>query len=373
MTRRGGDGLPESFLRPPKAEFPLVRLVGEDGTRLGHSPTEPDAETQTQLFRWMVFGRVFDQRMISLQRQGRIGTIGTIRGQEASAAGLALAMRRTDWLVGSYRELLAYVAHGVAIENVLNLYRGGVPGPFPEGVGAMPVQIVIGTQLPHAAGAALAAKLRGSDDVVVGCCGDGATSEGDFHEGLNFAGAHKVPAVFFVQNNGWAISVPRGRQTASETIAEKAWGYGMPGVLVDGNDALAVYAVAKEAIDRARAGEGPALIEALTYRVGPHTTSDDPRRYRSDDEVAQHEKDDPIVRLRLLMEKEGAYEEGMQERFEEEARAAMSLAIERAEAVANVTPETIFDLTWAAPTPSVLRDRQRTLEDLKEIGEVGKE
>ncbi len=362
-----------NFLRPPQAEFPVVRLVGVDGARLAHAETEPDRETMLDLFRWMVFGRIFDQRMISLQRQGRIGTIGTIRGQEASAAGLALAMRRSDWLIGSYRELLAYIAHGVSIETVISLYRGGVPGPFPADVGAMPIQIVIGTQIPHAAGAALGAKLRGSDDVAVGCCGDGATSEGDFHEGLNFASVHKVPAVFFVQNNGWAISVPRARQTASETIAQKAWAYGMPGVVVDGNDAVAVYAVVKEAVERARAGDGPALIEAVTYRVGPHTTSDDPRRYRSDEEVAQHEQDDPIARLRRLLEREGIYEEGMQERLEEEARSEMSAAIERAEAAPDVTPDQMFDLTWAAPTESVQKDRAQTISDLQELGEVGKE
>ncbi|MDA8345578.1 MAG: pyruvate dehydrogenase (acetyl-transferring) E1 component subunit alpha [Thermaerobacter sp.] len=373
MARRGGDGLQGNFLRPPQAEFPVIRLVAEDGTRVARAETEPDRATLLELFRWMVFGRVFDQRMINLQRQGRIGTIGTIRGQEASAAGLALAMRRSDWLVGSYRELLAYIAHGVPIEAVISLYRGGVPGPFPEDVAAMPIQIVIGTQMPHAAGIALGAKLRGADDVVVGCCGDGATSEGDFHEGLNFAGVHKVPAVFFVQNNGWAISVPRARQTASETIAQKAWAYGMPGALVDGNDAVAVYAVVKEAIERARAGEGPSLIEALTYRVGPHTTSDDPRRYRTDDEVELHEKDDPIARLRRFLETEGIYEEGLQELLEEEARSVMSQAIERAEAVPDVTPEDVFDLTWAAPTEAVRRDRERTLRELREVGEVGKE
>jgi len=354
--------LADHFKEAPPDVFRPVRLVEPDGSRAeGEVPTLDEAH---QLFRWIVFGRVFDQRMISLQRQGRIGTIGSIRGQEASAAGIAMAMEKRDWLVASYRELLAYIVHGVPVESIVSLYRGKVPGPFPEDVRAMPIQIVIGSQMPHAAGIGFAMKYRGEDAVAVCCCGDGATSEGDFHEGLNFAGVYKAPVVFFVQNNGWAISVPRERQTKSRTIAQKAWSYGFTGVQVDGNDALAVYQVAKEALRHAREGEGPVLIEALTYRVGPHTTSDDPRRYRDEEAVKAHEGEDPILRLRLYLEKEGAYREGLQEEIEEEARERMSQAVEAVESAGAFTPEEMFDLTYARATPRVEEDRRVTLSRL---------
>lgn len=349
----------DHFHRAPTGLLEPYRLVAPDGKRTAKGgPSLAEAE---QLFRWVVFGRVFDQRMISLQRQGRIGTIGSIRGQEASAAGIAMAMEAEDWLVASYRELLAYIVHGVPVTTIVNLYRGKVPGPFPDDVKAMPIQIVIGSQMPHAAGIAAAMKLRGDKAVAVCCCGDGATSEGDFHEGLNFAGVYQAPAVFFVQNNEWAISVPRERQTKSETIAQKAWAYGLTAVVVDGNDALAVYEVGKEAIRRARSGEGPVLIEALTYRVGPHTTSDDPRRYRDEAIAKAKEALDPVLRLRRFLEAEGAYKDGLQEALEEEARAHMSEAVEAVENAPAFTPDEMFDLTYAKPTPRVDEDRRAAL------------
>ncbi len=357
------------YLRGAPDDWTPVRLTTEDGAPIAGAEL-PDRETALRLFRWIVFGRVFDQRMLSLQRQGRIGTIGSIRGQEASAAGLGVAMTADDWLAGSYRELLTYLVHGVPAETLIALYRGGVPGPFPEGTRALPVQIVIGAQMPQAAGLGLALKLRRESAAVVACCGDGATSEGDFHEGVNFAGAYHLPVVFFVQNNGWAISVPRARQTASATIAQKGFGYGMPAALVDGNDALAVFAVCQEALGRARRGEGPSLIEAVTYRLGPHTTSDDPTRYRDEGEVKLHESQDPLPRLRRYLEGAGLYTEGLQEGLEEEGRQVLGRAVAAAEALPAVTPEQIFDLTWAQETPSARRDRERALTELREVGEL---
>ncbi len=357
------------YLRDAPDDWLPLRLVDQDGTPLLGAELPPH-DTVLAIFRWMVFGRVFDQRMLSLQRQGRIGTIGSIRGQEASAAGLGVAMQGLDWLAGSYRELLTYMVHGVPAETLISLYRGGVPGPFPEGVRALPVQIVIGAQTPQAAGLGLALKLRQERAAVVACCGDGATSEGDFHEGVNFAGAHHLPVVFFVQNNGWAISVPRARQTASATIAQKAFAYGMPAAQVDGNDALAVYEVCREALERARRGDGPSLIEAVTYRLGPHTTSDDPTRYREETEVKAREAEDPLPRLRRYLEHAGIYEEGLQERLEEEARESMGKAVAVAEAVPPVTPEQVFDLTWAAETDGARRERERALRELREVGEL---
>ena len=357
------------YLREAPNDWEPLRLTAEDGKPLPEVQL-PSAETALEIFRWMVFGRIFDQRMLSLQRQGRIGTIGSIRGQEASAAGLGLALRQEDWLAGSYRELLSYLVHGVPAQTLITLYRGGVPGPFPAGVRALPVQIVIGAQMPQAAGLGLALKLREEPAAVVACCGDGATSEGDFHEGVNFAGAHGLPVVFFVQNNGWAISVPRARQTASATIAQKGFAYGMPAALVDGNDPLAVYEVCREALERARAGGGPSLVEAVTYRLGPHTTSDDPTRYRLDSEVASHEERDPLPRMRRCLEAAGIYPDGLQEQLEEEARKALGQAIAAAEAEPPVTPEQVFDLTWAQETPQARRDRERSIAELREVGEL---
>jgi pyruvate dehydrogenase E1 component alpha subunit len=346
----------------------LLRVVDAEGRRVGELPNEPDAATVRELFRWIVHGRVFDQRAIALQRQGRIGTIGSIRGQEGAQAGLALAMGEADWLVGSYRELLAYQMRGVPIATILSLYAGRVPGPFPEHVRALPIGIVIGSWLPHATGLAVAMRYKGDPGAVVATCGDGATSEGDFHEGLNFAGVYKAPVVFFVQNNGWAISVPRERQTAAATIAQKAWAYGMPGVLVDGNDPLAVYAVVRSALERCRRGEGPCLIEAQTYRLGPHTTSDDPRRYRDEAEAQRREEEEPLRRLRRYLEQEGLYEEGLQEACEAAARAAFDEALAAVEAAPRLEPEEVFRLTYAAPPPGFEAARRRTLEDLGSLG-----
>lgn len=357
------------YLRSATDDWTPLRLIAEDGSPIAGAELPP-GETALAIFRWMVFGRIFDQRMLSLQRQGRIGTIGSIRGQESSAAGLGVAMSDKDWLAGSYRELLTYLVHGVPAETLISLYRGGLPGPFPAGVRALPVQIVIGAQMPQAAGLGLALKLRREEAAVVACCGDGATSEGDFHEGVNFAGAHGLPVLFFVQNNGWAISVPRARQTASATIAQKGFAYGMPAALVDGNDALAVHEVCREALMRARRGEGPSLIEAVTYRLGPHTTSDDPTRYRSEDEVRLHESQDPLPRLRRYLEAAGLYAAGLQEGFEEEARQVLGQAVATAEAAPAVTPEQIFDLTWARETPGARQDRLRALSELREVGEL---
>jgi pyruvate dehydrogenase E1 component alpha subunit len=357
----------EIFQEAPDAFTPL-RVMDAEGQRVAELPDEPQAEELLALFRWIVFGRVFDSRMIGLQRQGRIGTIGSIRGQEGAQAGAALAMAQEDWLVGSYRELLLYAIRGVPVETIISLYKGRTPGPFPPGVRALPIQIVIGAQLPHATGLALAAQYRGDASVVLACCGDGATSEGDFHEGLNFAGVYRAPVVFFVQNNGWAISVPRARQTAARTIAHKAWAYGLPGAVVDGNDPVAVMSVLRAAFAHARSGQGPVLVEALTYRLGPHTTSDDPRRYRAEEEVQRHEHEDPLPRLRRFLERNGLYREGLQEEYEEAARQEMARAIAAVEEAPAFTPEEMFRLTYANPPAGWLAARDRVLAELRAIG-----
>jgi len=251
-----------------------------------------------KLYRAIVLGRRFDERMLTLQRQGRIGTFAPLKGQEAAQLGAVAALEDRDWLVPAFRETAAEVWRGKKLENVLLMYAGYNEGGYiePE-TKNLPVAIPVGTQMLHAVGIAMGMQYRESDGVVMTFFGDGATSEGDFHEALNFAGLFQAPVVFICQNNHWAISIPRSRQSRSKTLAQKAIAYGLPGIQVDGNDILAVYGAAREAVDRARSGNGPTLIECITYRLSMHTTADDPKRYRKDAEVKEWEGRDPLNRF----------------------------------------------------------------------------
>ena len=297
-----------------------------------------------RLYRAMVLGRRLDERMVRLQRQGRIGTFAPIKGQEAAQIGSVFALRPTDWMVPSFRETAAMLWRGWPIEKLLCLFAGRLEGgqPAPD-QHDLPITIPVATQLPHAVGLAYAAQYRGDDVVVMAYCGDGATSEGDFHEALNFAGVWHVPVVFVVQNNQWAISIPLKKQTHSATLAQKALGYGFPGIQVDGNDLLAVYATSREAVARARHGEGPTLIECVTYRLGVHTTADDPTRYRSDEEVKAWERKDPLPRARAYLEKKNLLDDGLEAQVDEE----IARAVERFETMAEADPLTIFDHVFA--------------------------
>src|SRR5215468_7280205 len=289
--------MPRTILEP---QFSIEHLSILDSDGNLDTALEPDIspEDLRRLYRGMLLGRRLDERMLRLQRQGRIGTFAPIKGQEASQIGSIATLRPTDWTVPSFRETAAMLWRGWPIERILLFYagylEGGQPGPDQRD---LPTAIPVSTQLPHAVGLAYAAQYRGDDAVVMAFCGDGATSEGDFHEALNFAGVWHVPAVFVIQNNQWAISVPLKKQTNSRTIAQKAQAYGLPGLQVDGNDVLAVYAASREAVERARADGGPTLIECVTYRLGVHTTADDPTKYRSDEEVRAWERKDPLTRF----------------------------------------------------------------------------
>lgn len=247
---------------------------------------------------YMLFSRAFDEKAFSLQRQGRFGTFSPVRGQEASVVGAAFALDPTrDWVVPQYRELPALLKQGLPLENFMLTHVGDPRGnAAPAGTNVMPIQIGLAAQLPQAVGLAWGLRLQGGDGVVLVFVGDGASSEGDFHEACNLAGAMRAPVVFFLQNNGWAISTPRERQSAAATLAARAPGYGMPGALVDGNDLLAVHEVVSAAVARARAGDGPSLVESVTYRMGDHNTADDSTRYRTGEEVAGWAARDPIDR-----------------------------------------------------------------------------
>lgn len=316
-----------------------------------------------RLYHWMVVGRVFDERAMTLQRQGRIGTYGPYAGQEAAIVGSAAALQPQDWIFPTYREVLAGMMHGFPISRYWLLFRGHVTGgAAPEGINVFPISISIGTHIPHAVGAAWAARLSGHDVVILAYLGDGATSKGDFHEALNFAGVFKVPAVFVCLNNQWAISVPRAIQTASTTLAQKAMAYGFDGVQVDGMDVLAVHQVTQAAVDRARRGEGPTLIEAVCYRFGPHTTADDPTRYRDDAELARWRALDPLPRMRAFLTSQGLWDDAAETRLWEEVRDEVARALAVAEAEPAAGPEALFDYAYASPPAIVLEQRRRHLE-----------
>jgi pyruvate dehydrogenase E1 component alpha subunit len=296
--------------------------------------------------------------MIRLQRQGRIGTFAPIKGQEASQIGAVSALGPRDWMVPSFRETAAMLWRGWPIEKLLLLFSGRLEGgqPAPD-QHDLPITIPVATQLPHAVGLAYAAQYRGDDAVVMAFCGDGATSEGDFHEALNFAGVWHVPVVFVVQNNQWAISVPLKKQTHSRTIAQKALAYGLPGLQVDGNDVLAVSVACCEAVERARAGDGPTLIECVTYRLSVHTTADDPTKYRSAEEVAAWERKDPLTRFSAYLQKRTLLEDGLEEALDAEIAAA----VQRFEAAGPPDPLTMFDHAYAE-RPAHLAAQRAQLE-----------
>ncbi len=324
-----------------------------------------------KLHRYMVLGRRFDERMLTLQRQGRIGTFAPIKGQEASQLGAVAALDPEDWMVPCFREAAAEIWRGKAMEHILLVYAGYNEGGFiPEGVNNLPVSIPVGSQTLHAAG--LAYGIRGKKQVAMCFFGDGATSEGDFHEALNFASVFQVPAVFVCQNNHWAISVPRSRQTRSKTLAQKALAYDMPGIAVAGNDVLAVYAAAGEAVERARAGEGPTLIETVTYRMSVHTTADDPRRYRSDEEVEEWTRKDPITRFRKYLLDKGLLTERDVETLEEQVKTEIKEAEERWARLTEkpVDPLAMFDHAYAELPPHLAAQREELRREL-EAGKGG--
>src|SRR5512132_1404535 len=310
--------MPRTLIEP---QSPIERLSILDSEGNLDTALEPKlaADDLKRLFRAMVLGRRLDERMLKLQRQGRIGTFAPIKGQEASQLGSVFTLKPTDWMVPSFRETASMVWRGWPIEKILALFagqlEGGQPGPEQHD---LPIIIPVSPQLPHAVGIAYGIQYRGENAVVMAYFGDGATSEGDFHEAANFAGVWHVPVIFVCQNNQWAISVPLKKQTNSRTIAQKASAYGFPGIQVDGNDVLAVYAASREAVERARAGQGPTLIECVTYRLGVHTTADDPTKYRTAEEVAEWERKDPLTRFSAYLQKRNLLEPGLGEAVDAE-------------------------------------------------------
>lgn len=341
------------------------------------SALEPviEPEILLKLYHALVLARRFDERLLDLQRQGRIGTFPPIKGQEAAHLGAAARLRSTDWMVPSFRETAAELWRGRSLENIIIANNGyDEAGLAPPGSRNLPISVPVGSQIPHATGLAWAAKYRGTDEVVMAFLGDGATSEGDFHEGLNFAAVFQVPVVFVCQNNQWAISVPLERQTHTRTLVQKAVAYGMPGIQVDGNDLLAVYVAAGEAVDRARSGGGPTLIECVTYRLAMHTTADDPKRYRSAEEVAAWKERDPLPRFQRYLLEKGVLTEEMRESVHSRVKAEIQAAVERAEAQMRSLgdPLKMFDHLYGELPPYLQIQKEQLARELSSrIEEAG--
>jgi len=355
---------------PLKGE--MYQIMDKDGGLVGEDPNLPE-ELLRQMYWWMLYGRMADEKAIKLQRQGRLGTYAPGQGQEAAHAGPALAMGKDDWLFPSFRELTAYMIRGVPYEYNLMYFMGDPrSNRVPEGSNSLPIFVPVGTQVPIAAGAAFALKMKKKRDAVLCYMGDGATSEGDFHEGLNFAGVFSSPVVYIIQNNQWAISVPRSKQTASRTLAQKALAYGIPGLLVDGNDVLAMYLAAKEALERAKGGGGPTLIEAYTFRLMMHTTADDASRYRSEEEVRYWKDRDPIKRMRSYLQKRSIWSEGWEKELVRRAETMIKEAVEKAESVPPLKPEDLF-LNMFSDMPDNLQDQLDLLQYYIETREIEEE
>jgi pyruvate dehydrogenase E1 component alpha subunit len=315
-------------------QFQMFQILNEEGQVVNEAAMPELSDEQLQeLMRRMVYTRILDQRSISLNRQGRLGFYAPTAGQEASQLASQFALEKEDFILPGYRDVPQIVWHGLPLYQAFLWSRGHFEGgQIPEGVNVYIPQIIIGAQYVQAAGVALGLKKRGAKAVAITYTGDGGTSQGDFYEGMNFAGAYKAPAIFIVQNNQFAISTPREKQTAAPTLAQKAVAAGIPGILVDGMDPLAVYAATHEARVRAVNGEGPTLIETMTYRYGPHTMAgDDPTRYRTADLDNEWEKKDPLVRFRKFLEGKGLWSEEKENQVIEQAKEEIKEAIKKAD------------------------------------------
>ena len=345
-----------------------IQLVAPDGTPVTAEGYDPTAvvDRLPDLYADMVATRGLDDEFVNLQRQGEIALYPSCRGQEAAQIGCASALRDTDWLFPQYRELGVFLHRGVDPGGIGLTWRGTWNG----GLGLVerciaPISIAIATQTLHAVGAAMASSWLGDDGVTVAFVGDGGTSEGDWHEALNLAAVRQAPCIVFVQNNGWAISTPTHDQFRSSTLAERAAGYGMAGVRVDGNDLVACHLVVAEAAERARRGEGPTLVEAVTYRMGPHTTSDDPSRYRSDDEVERWRALDPIDRCEAHLRHLGRWDDQLRDAAERRA-GELRTALRHAVVDAPDAPiGEVFDHVFVEPTPVLITQRAELLAELE--------
>ncbi len=339
----------------------MLQVLDQDGKVISPS-LDPhlDPDVLMRAYRTMVLARQVDEKAVILQRQGRLGAYPPNKGQEAASLGPAMAIGENDWLVWAFRELAGLLWKGLPPLRFYLYWMGNEEGNhYPLGLRVLPAVIPVGSQLPIAVGIAYASMVRKEGAVTLSYCGDGATSTGDFHEALNSAGTFRTPNVFVIQNNQWAISLPRLSQTAAPTLAQKAVAYGFPGIMVDGNDVLAMYIATLEAVERARRGEGPTLIEAYTYRMGNHTTSDDAKKYRLEEELKEWEERDPLIRLKAYLMDLGVLDDKAEEAIRSEAKLETERIVEDAERFPRPTIDDVFKHTYAQMPPTLSEQLER--------------
>jgi 2-oxoisovalerate dehydrogenase E1 component alpha subunit len=363
------DAAPADGFLPSAAPLQLIDQDGRPGANPGGLAL-PQADILRELHRRMVLGRRFDTQATVLTKQGRLAVYPSSRGQDACQVGAVLALRDQDWLFPTYRDTVAVLTKGVPAEQALTLMRGEWHcGYDPYEYRVAPQCTPLATNTLHAVGLAHAARLRKQDQVALAMLGDGATSEGDTHEALNFAAVWKAPVVFLVQNNGYAISVPLAKQSAAPTLAAKGIGYGIPSLLIDGNDAAAVYAAVRSAVERAAGGGGPTLIEAVTYRVEAHTNADDAARYRTSAEVSAWLERDPIARIEAYLRAGALLDDTAADQLAAEAEWLAGELRDRMNGDAAVDPAELFEHVYAHPTAALERQRAALLTELAELEE----
>lgn len=362
---------------------PPLSILQKDGKTAKDKDPNLPADQLKRLYETMVAARILDERGLALQRQGRIGFYLQALGQEASHVGSASTLQDSDWFFPAYRQPGIPILRGVPFDDIVNEWYGN-DGDTSKGrqmpvhysfrqANFVSVSSPIGTQISQAAGAGMAARIRGDDTVFMSYFGDGGTSSNDFHSGLNFAAVYKAPVVFVCENNQWAISVPATNQTKSESMAIKAQAYGMPGIRVDGNDVLAVHRVCKEAVERARKGEGPTLVETVTYRIASHSSSDDAARYRDADEFEAWKQRDPIQRFQRYLQRKKLWSEAYEAEIQERYKQAINDAIKRAEARPRPPLDSLFEDVYLNLTPQLRAQREELLSlegpESAELGE----
>ncbi|MBM7840087.1 pyruvate dehydrogenase E1 component alpha subunit [Alkalihalobacillus xiaoxiensis] len=349
-------------------DYPLYQCIDKEG-RWMCDEEMLDVEQLKSFFYHMLRIRTFDKKAVTLQRQGRLGTYALFEGQEAAQVGSALALQAGDWLFPTYRDHGATLTFGANMARTFLYWNGRLEGCVPpEGKRIFPPAVPIATQILHAVGVSMTEKRKKTGNAAIAYFGDGATSEGDFHEGLNFGSVFKTPTVFFCQNNGYAISVPIEKQMNSETIAQKAVAYGIPGIRVDGNDCIAVYKTVQQALERARSGKGPTLIEAVTWRYGAHTTADDPTKYRDQTQSDENRKtNDPLKRLEMHLKEINAWTDNWFEELQAKITAEINNAVEEMEAFSKPDVNDLFDHVFATPVWPIEEQKARYLDHVKGV------
>ncbi len=337
-----------------KEGIPHTKILDKDGNVDEELEPELSEEKLVQMYKDMVYARILDKKAFKIQRRGDAGTYAPVKGEEACQVGAAHALKENDWFVPSFREAAFALSRGISPVKLFRYFMGDAYGNKVEDTHNLPVSIPIASQTLHATGIAMASNIKEEDEIAITFFGDGATSQGDFHGALNFAGVYNAPVIFFNQNNQYAISTPREKQTASETLAQKAKAYGIKGIQVDGNDVLATYKAVKEAAKRARRGEGPTMIEGLTYRLGVHTTSDNPSRYRTDEEVEEWKKKDPIKRFELYLMDKGLLDEEKKENIQERIEKDIEKHVEKALEMDSPKTEEMFQNVYEE-VPNMLK------------------